>query len=298
MAIRLAATLFALLATGALARSAVPAPAGAPLAAIDFVAHPGPRTIRKDGAVVTIRPRKSGGNMVVAVADIQVPGFAPMRATEATPAGANYPRSVGIGKLARTDAAPSVLLVGYTGGAHCCVALQVIVPLAGRLRTVAFPDFDGAVDRFPRDIDGDGVADFVLVDNRFLYAFGSYAGSLAPPQIFDIIGGRIVDVSAKPGFRPLFASFIAKARPLCADRNNEDRNGACAGYVAAAARLGRYAPALRDANAMANRTRAAWLPDGCSLPTGPSGCPKGRKVKFHSFTAALAWFLKDAGYIR
>jgi hypothetical protein len=208
------------------------------------------------------------------------------------------PRSIGIGKLTRTDRAPSVLLVGFTGGAHCCTAVRAVVPLAGRLRVVKFPDFDGALDRFPRDIDGDGVADFVIPDNRFLYSFGSYAGSMAPPQFFNIVGGRIVEVTTKPGFRPQFASFMAKARPLCADRSNDDRNGACAGYVAAAARLGRYMPALREASAMASTGQTGWLPDGCSVPTGTARCPKGREIKFHSFSAALGWFLKDAGYIR
>jgi hypothetical protein len=287
-----------LLAAVMLASAAAALPASPQVTDIDLSKHPGGQTVRRDGATVTMRPRAAGQGLVKAVSTIRVPGYPPIAVSEDVAAEANVPRSVGIGRLARTDRAPSVLLVGYTGGAHCCVTLKAVVPRGGRLRAVKFPDFDGALDRFPEDVDGDGVVDVLIPDNRFLYAFGSYAGSMAPPQFFNIVGTRIVEVSDRAGFRPRFASFMAKARARCADRSNDDRNGACAGYVAAAARLGRYAPALREASAMASTGTTAWLPDGCSVPTGPSGCPKGHEIKFHNFSAALGWFLKNAGYIR
>jgi hypothetical protein len=282
-----------------------PAAPPVPLAVLNVSTHPAPYAFHDDGATVTVhartdRSRAAADDVATAVADIAIPGFAPVSMAEPLPSEPNFPRRFGIGRLTHSDAAPSVLLAGYTGGAHCCVTLRVATPVGRTMAIVTFPQFDGDFEHFPDDIDGDGVADFEIVDNRFLYAFSSYAGSVAPPRFYDIIGGRIVDVSARPGFRGAFARFTAKARKLCTDAANGDRNGACAGYVAGAARLGKFAAAFREVSAQdqAAGSDASLLPARCTVREPATGCPQDKQIHFRTFPAALRWFLKDAGYIR
>jgi hypothetical protein len=139
---------------------------------------------------------------------------------------------------------PIVLFQAYSGGAHCCTSVKAIVPVDGRLRAVALYDGDGGpVASAPRDVDGDGRIDFVFPDNAFYYAFASYAESLAPARIVNIVDGRAVDVSDRPQLRGVYESEIADARAACTGDEGDgggNPNGACAAYVALAARLGRF----------------------------------------------------------
>jgi hypothetical protein len=140
---------------------------------------------------------------------------------------------------------PIVLFQAYSGGAHCCTSVKAIVPENGRLQAVEIYDGDGGpVTSAPRDVDGDGRIDFVFPDNAFYYAFASYAESLAPARIVNIVDGRAVDVSDRPEFRGVYEGEIADARTACtggdAGDDGGNPNGACAAYVAIAARLGRF----------------------------------------------------------
>lgn len=40
------------------------------------------------------------------------------------------------------------------------------------------------------------------------------------------------------------------------------------------------------------------MPSRCAVPKGVSGRPQAKRIPFKTFSAALRWFLKDAGYIR
>ena len=82
-----------------------------------------------------------------------------------------------------------------TAGARCPVSEQVAD------RVLSLPMMDGDPDTgFPRDIDGDGMADIRRADDSFLYAFTSYAGSWAPPRLWNLRDGALVDVSAEPRY--------------------------------------------------------------------------------------------------
>jgi hypothetical protein len=140
---------------------------------------------------------------------------------------------------------PIVLFQTYSGGAHCCITIKAIVPEGGRLQAVQVYEGDGGpVETPPRDVNGDGRIDFVFPDNAFYYAFASYAESLAPARIVNIVDGRAVDVSDRPDFRSVYEGEIADARAACIGGEGGDDggnpNGACAAYVAIAARLGRF----------------------------------------------------------
>jgi hypothetical protein len=91
--------------------------------------------------------------------------------------------------------------------------------------------------------------------------------------------------------------YAADARALCADRSNPDRNGACAAYVAAAARLGKFAPAMKEAEMLAATGKDIELPISCRVAEVNGLCPAGMERKFFSFSDALRWFLRDTGYI-
>jgi len=206
---------------------------------------------------------------------------------------------IGIGKLAVSDETASVLFQSYSGGAHCCWSLMAAVPVDGRFQAVDVGGWDGTgLEVFPRDVDGDGHVDFVWNDGAFNYAFSSYAGSWPPPQIVNLLHGQVVDVSARPGFDPLFEAFSRKARVACAEEDiGPERNGACAGYVAAEARLGRLEAALEFADAMADNGPDATLPGGCRTGGSAYACPDDQKIRFEDFSSAIRWFVRDRGYV-
>ena len=265
---------------------------------INFGDHPGAATVEGLGAEVTLQPVKDSGDMIGMSAAIRIPGYQSIIVTEGGGSQAGYDRWVAIGKLSASDPAPSVLLEGFSGGAHCCATLKAVVPTAGRLKVIEFEAIDGDSDKtFPKDIDGDGVADFVRADDRFQYAFASHAGSFSPPMIFNIYKGQLVDVSAQPGFRPLWLSFAKVTRTACADLKNDDRNGACVAYVAAKARLGKYDEAAAEADKLANHKAGTELPEGCTIEANGLECPTDKKIKFYTFRNALRWFLQHTGYI-
>jgi hypothetical protein len=149
----------------------------------------------------------------------------------------------------------------------------------------------------PRDLDGDGVVDFRERDNSFLYRFASYAGSFAPLQFFNIVGNRAVDVSTRPGFGPTFRAAMNEARSACVEPG-PDRNGACAGYVAAAARVGQFDAAWAVMLRSYDRDSDWELPTGCRVAPGPNGeCPAASTITYSNFPDALRAFLARQGYI-
>lgn len=191
---------------------------------------------------------------------------------------------------------PAILLQSFSGGAHCCNHLQMVEAAGDGLRTIDLGSFDGDQMALPADISGEGVADFVTVDQGFLYAFTAYAMSYAPPRILNVIGGRVVDISTRPAFARLFRKEIADAGKAC--RTDEDgavRNGACAAYVAAAARAGGLQRAWDDMLAHYDPSQEWEYPTGCAIEA--DNCPDAQTIKYDGYPDALLAFLKTGGYI-
>ena len=209
-----------------------------------------------------------------------------------------YEHKFGVGTLNRAGMR-FVYLQSFTGGAHCCNDLQVAAIGPRGIRIVQLGTFDGGpTDDFPRDLDGDGNVDFVQQDDSFLYTFSSYAGSIAPPKIFNIAGGHVNDVSTRPGFRRLFRAAMNDARRNCLRRDGE-RNGACAGYVASAARIGQFDAAWRVMLRAYDRNSGWELPTGCRVAPGrDGGCPTASVISYTNYPDALRAFLVQQGYIR
>lgn len=282
----------ALVAPGA---EAIPLPQGTQIE-WTHAAHPRPLRYRSGDVTVTVRGERRGDGLIRPLLRIEAPGrpAATMRAVAVSPI---MPNRIGVGTLDRAGT-PFVYWQSYTGGAHCCNAIRVAVVAPGRIRTVELGAWDGEPqEAFPSDVDGDGTVDFVQSDQRFRYAFASGAGSRTPPQILNIEGGRAVDVSAHARFRPLFEADMAANRAECLDRGS-DRNGACAAFVASAARIGRLGEAWAEMLAAHEPTPAQALAFDCRVAWNERAeCPRGQEIRFGGFPEALRHFLTRWGYI-
>ena len=175
--------------------------------------------------------------------------------------------SLSLGRLDRSGAR-YVMVGSYTGGSHCCWQIHLALPDGPRRRAVTVGAFDvppnlGTETTGVRDFDGDGRVDFAMGDDAFLYRFASYSGSSAPLAIYNVIDGRVVNVSAARRFRPLHLRELPSLRTECREATPGFRNSACAAYVATAARIGRFDEAWRD---MMEHHRRDDLFEGVAFP--------------------------------
>jgi hypothetical protein len=226
---------------------------------------------------------------------VSMPGYQPV-VLHGEPTGASFEHRATVGRWS-ADGTPFVYFQSFSGGAHCCNRIQVVVPENGKLEIYDLGSWDGGYsDNVPTDVDGDGAVDFVMVDNSFLYTFASYADSFAPPQVLNFINGKVEDVSARPGFRRLFEAAARDARPICTG-NESFRNGACASYVAASARLGRFDEAWAEM-LRHHESGPDWPhPSSCRIDPGEQACPEDQVVNHSDYPSALRAFLVQQRYI-
>lgn len=196
----------------------------------------------------------------------------------------------GVGDLDGDGRINDLILTSYTGGAHCCTQIVVATKVAGQWRGLDAGLWDGDGLGFPVDHGGDRAPEFLMVDNSFLYAFAPYAFSYAPVQILKLKGGEIVDVSTDRAYRQVHINRMAELEPLC--RNGE--NGACAAYVASAARIGSMSHAWSVM--LQSYSVTDWiLPTACLIVTD-GVCPPSMEVRFDTYPEALQYFLGERGY--
>lgn len=267
-------------------------------------------TVASEGVTVTVAaplpcpdPCEVGddefaANHADATITVTFPGTAPFVVPKDEFRSTPYGISVGIGRLAPGDAAPTVLIGGYSGGAHCCATLQVVSLVDGRPVVAVLPYKDGErLDRFPRDIDGDGTADIRWTDDSLLYQFSGHASSWQVPRIYNIAGGQPVNVSREPRYAPVFRDFARKALASCR-RNTTPENGDCAAYAYAMAVLGEAEDGVRTATALARTPDPLWLPIDCTVAYDEnSECPEGKAITFDSFEPGLRYLMHKHGYL-
>jgi hypothetical protein len=209
---------------------------------------------------------------------------------------AGYPvpsAGFGVGRLDPKSSTPQVIFTSYTGGLHCCTKITVLTLLEGKWQRIEFGLWDGdPLPVFPSDVDGDGTPDLVLKDDRFDYAFAPYTESHKPPRIFNISGGRIVEVGQARRYDHLYQAHMKRTHALCLKK----KNGACAAFVANAARLGRREWAWNIMLTHHQRDSDWGFPIKCKVPKIRDACPPGQSEQFRDFPEALAWFLTDTGY--
>lgn len=132
---------------------------------------------------------------------------------------------------------PEVYFTSYSGGAHCCATVIVASEAEAGWTGVLVGEFDGGGD-YLDDVDGDGTAEIVTVDNRFLYQFDCYACSAAPLVIRTVRGGEVIDISRDPAYRLAHREWLEQLESSVEPSERWTSPGFLAGWVAAKAQLG------------------------------------------------------------
>ncbi|MEM9999506.1 MAG: hypothetical protein AAF940_01380 [Pseudomonadota bacterium] len=192
------------------------------------------------------------------------------------------------------NAVPEIFISTYSGGAHCCNEVQIITKDAGIWREVSVGAFDGDPEAlYPRDLNGDGMAEIKTYDNRFLYTFASYAGSSAPIRILGLKDGQIADLTTQEDFKwEVQAALDALGT---APESGEPRNSWLASYAAYQLLLGQSDPL--DLAINTHDATVDWGMIRCTVPEINYACPDG-KAENIGFAAALTEFLTQTGYMR
>ncbi len=188
---------------------------------------------------------------------------------------------------------PEVYFDAYTGGAHCCTQVIVAEEQPKGWVTVDVGQFDGGGD-YLQDIDGDGLAEIVTVDNRFLYTFDCYACSAAPLVIDTVRNGAVVDVSGDPRYLPAHRDWLAQLEDSVEPSDRWTSPGFLAGWVAAKVRVGEGADAWRQLKAHWDYAHDAGE-ETCLTGADLDTCPKS-EIKVLKFPDRLKLFLDQNGY--
>lgn len=187
-----------------------------------------------------------------------------------------------------SDGIPEVLLQAYTGGAHCCMAITTYTWQNNQFKPIYFDYLDGGGGRF-EDLDGDGLMEFVTLDNAFFYTFSSYAGSYPPSVILTFQDGAYIDTTNQ--FLPRLEATAWDMYQSMEQRQEDgyEINGLLAGYVAQKIRLGQYREGW-DLMLSQYERDDDW---------GLQIYDKDGNVieEYENFPAALEAFLQDLGYL-
>ena len=210
--------------------------------------------------------------------------------------GENYFRAAAV-KLIGGSETPQLVVTHFTGGTHCCTETYIIgrEPGSDAFSFITAGARDGEGFAYD-DVDGDGLKEMISVDNAFYYAFDSYAGSMAPIQIYKVKAGKLEDVSSEPVMHARLVQDLAsmeweaKLSPEIAKTN-----GYLAGWVASKIRLGEGDAAwkvfMRDYD-----RHSDFGPQECLTGQKIDDCPEGN-LKAIPIPRALAAFLAQNGYI-
>lgn len=183
-----------------------------------------------------------------------------------------------------------ILFSSFSYGAHCCAVPYLVEMTKDGWRTVTMGAWDGDQIELPKDVDGDGIKEFVLRDQGFLYSFSPYADSYPPIVVYAVNDGRFEDVSGQTKYRELFIDELPIMKEAC----EQGGNGSCAGYAATAARAGQLDAAWPT---ILKHTGASdWTnPAPCS-ERNVMDCDLDDQVAYSSYAESLQWFLGDRGY--
>jgi hypothetical protein len=140
------------------------------------------------------------------------------------------------------DGEPEVIADVFTGGAHCCLASEILrwdgTGYRARERNWADVGYKLA------DADHDGVPEFKTADTRFAYVFASFADSRFPIKLLSYRQGKFTDVTRanKPLIR---RDAKALKREYRKRRGNGLSLGVLAAWTADQYLLGRKRAAVR-----------------------------------------------------
>ena len=207
----------------------------------------------------------------------------------------NFFRAGAVRLIAGSES-PQLVLTAFSGGAHCCTETFIAgrEPNSETWSLIHLSARDGLGFGF-EDVAGTGVQELVSVDNAFLYAFNSYAGSMAPIKIYKWRDGKIEDASFEPEMRGRLVQDLAgmewqaKLQP-----DLLKANGYLAGWVAAKIRLGQGDEAWNTFISNYDK-KSDFGPQSCTSGQKINDCP-AENLNLIPIPKALARFLRDNGY--
>lgn len=191
---------------------------------------------------------------------------------------------------------PQAVFSRYTGGAHCCSQTRIATRNGGKWSIVEGTTRDGEEGYNFEDILKDGTVELTGADNRFLYRFDSYAASYAPPQIYELRGTKLVDVTREEKYRPWLRAELAKQEKEAGEYEETWKsNGFLAGWVAHKALIGEQADAWPRMLKLYNRDYL-WGVSECDGVKPPAKCTDPGQMGT-LFPIALRAFLVQSGYL-
>jgi hypothetical protein len=198
----------------------------------------------------------------------------------ASAAGGLKPSSVSFHDL-NADGTPELVLVLWTGGAHCCY-LDQIFDFSFQPAHKTEIDFRDSGAR-PAMVDRRAILQ--SADDRFDYAFTDYADSASPIQVWQYRTGGLVDTTRSfPGLiNSDAAQWWSRYLATRTSKKDDDVRGILAAWAADESLLG-------DGDAA--HTKLLQIAAGGDLDHG-SGPPKGA-----AYVASLWKFLGSRGYLR
>lgn len=246
------------------------------------------RMMSAAGLSVTFQPVQSGKAPAVVVSDAR---GAKLRVQGGVNLGSDQTNLFGIGRLGGAGQ-PPVVILATPNGQDCCRQVRVVYAAGRQLGIAELGEAPADVaERFPTDMNGDGRREWILPDRRFTAVFGP--SSPPPPMVFRFEGGRFRDVSAASEYGEVFANHLAPAQRLC----TLGSSGACAAFVASAARLGKaqWGWDIMLRNYSRDRIHDARV--ACEALSEPEqgACSVEAEA---GFPARLRRFLLEAGYVR
>ncbi len=203
-------------------------------------------------------------------------------------------------QLVRLDPAtalPQVVFTYFTQGAHCCTLTEIAkMAKDEHWRVIDGDTLDGDGGYAFEDILGKKFSYLISIDNAFLYAFDSYAGSYAPIKIQQLVGDQLATVTTDAQFqRKLLQSLYLQEEYAKDSDDNWRSNGFLAGWVASSLLVGRGDAAWTKMLATYDH-QSDFATEKCTVDLPVEKCPEDKKVKL-SFPFALRQFLADHGYI-
>jgi hypothetical protein len=172
----------------------------------------------------------------------------------AQPAGFfSHRRSVSISDL-DGDGEPEVLLDLFWGGAHCCWYTQIYRYVTGTGHYRPLVHVWGNFGYVLADLDHNGLQELVTRDNRFSYAFASFADSRWPVRILSYREGvtRVVTTAHSDEIR---RDATALWHEALSRRHRADNQGIVAAWAADQCLLGRSAAAFRMIDRLSRKGR-------------------------------------------
>jgi hypothetical protein len=206
------------------------------------------------------------------------------------------PTTVEVRHLNGTATLPQVVIMSYTGGAHCCTDTKILTAdSSGSWHLVDGGTLDGDTPYRFIDLNKDGSSELVSVDNSFLYAFGCYACSYAPTRISKLAGLELRDVTREPIYQDFLRGELQAMEKFAQGNHDWEANGYLAGWVAQAALVDGLDAAWRTMLASYDRKSDDGLIK-CRLTAPMDNCPESEQVRV-SFPESLAEHLVQNGYL-